>query len=40
MYYITSQEQGGYNEGWKIMDGIIIVHEVIHSLKLTKNLDM
>jgi hypothetical protein len=34
---IISQEQGGFVEGRKILDGIIVAHEVIHSLKISKN---
>ena len=30
-------EQTRYVEGCQILDGIILAHEVIHSLKLTKN---
>jgi hypothetical protein len=33
---LISPEQTGYVEGRKIMDGIILAHEVIHSLKTTK----
>ena len=34
--YVISKEQAGYVEGRQIMDNIILAHEVIHSLKLTK----
>jgi hypothetical protein len=37
---LISQKQMGYVEGRKILDGIIIAHEVIHSLKITKKLGM
>jgi hypothetical protein len=37
---ITSHEQGGYIKGHQILDGIIISHEAIHSLKSNKKLDM
>ena len=33
---IISQEQAGFVEGRQILDGIILVHETIHSLKVTK----
>ena len=33
-------EQSGFVEGRQILDGIILVHESFHSLKLTKNLGM
>jgi len=33
---IISPEQSGYVEGRQITDGIILTHELIHSLKLTK----
>jgi len=33
---LISQEQTGYVEGRQIMDGIILLNEVIHSLKLIK----
>lgn len=32
---LISLEQTRYVEGWKIMDSIILVHEIIHSLKST-----
>eukprot|EP00253_Pinus_taeda_P003713 PITA_03713 len=34
---IISPEQSGYVEGRQITDGIILTHEIIHSLKQTKN---
>lgn len=34
---IISSEQSGYVEGCQITDGIILTHEIIHSLKHTKN---
>ena len=34
---LISPEQKGYVEGRQILDGIILTHEVIHSLKQTKN---
>ena len=37
---LISLEQNGYVEGEQILDGIILDHEVIHSLKLTKNPSM
>jgi len=37
---LISPEQTGYVEGRQIMDGIILSNEVIHSLKLLKNLGM
>jgi len=33
---IISPEQSGYVEGWQITDGIILTHEIIHSLKQSK----
>jgi len=33
---IISQEQGGFVEGRKILDGIVVSHEVVHSLKISK----
>jgi hypothetical protein len=37
---IISQEQGGFVEGRKILDGIIVSHEAIHSLKVSKKVGM
>ena len=37
---LISPEQSGYVEGRKILDGIILTHEVIHSLNNTKNASM
>jgi hypothetical protein len=34
--YIISKEKVGYVEGRKIMDSVILAHEVIHSLKATR----
>ena len=34
---LISPEQSGYVEGRQILDGIILAHEVVHSLKSTKN---
>jgi len=34
--YIISKEKAGYMEGRKIMDNVILAHQVIHSLKITK----
>jgi hypothetical protein len=34
--FIISKEQSGYVEGRKIMDSIILVHDIIHSLKNTR----
>ena len=33
---LISPEQFGYVEGCQILDGIILSHEVVHSLKTTK----
>eukprot|EP00253_Pinus_taeda_P025340 PITA_25340 len=33
---IISPEQSVYVEGWKITDGIILTHEIAHSLKISK----
>jgi hypothetical protein len=35
MPFIISKEQSSYMEGRSIMDSVILVHEVIHSLKKT-----
>jgi hypothetical protein len=40
MSCMTSHEQGGYIEGHQILDGIIVSHEAIHSLKSTKKPSM
>eukprot|EP00253_Pinus_taeda_P003190 PITA_03190 len=37
---LISPEQSGYVEGRQIMDGIILTHEIIHSLKLSKQAGM
>lgn len=37
---LISLEQTSYVEGHQILDGIILSHEVIHSLKVLKNLGM
>ena len=37
---LISPEQTGYVEGHQILDGIILSHEVIHSLKITKKPSM
>eukprot|EP00253_Pinus_taeda_P007130 PITA_07130 len=37
---LISLEQSGYVEGWQIMDGILLTHEIIHSLKTTKQAGM
>jgi hypothetical protein len=34
--FVISKEQAGYVEGRQIMDNVILAHEVIHSLKMTK----
>jgi hypothetical protein len=34
--FVISKEKAGYMEGRKIMDSVILAHEVIHSLKMTK----
>jgi hypothetical protein len=34
--FIISKEQSGYVEGIQIMDSIILVHDIIHSLKSTR----
>jgi hypothetical protein len=33
--FIISKDQSGYVGGTKIMDNVILVHEIIHSLKST-----
>jgi hypothetical protein len=38
--FIISKEKSGYVEGRKIMDSVILVHEIIHSLKSTRTLGM
>jgi len=38
--FIISNEQSGYIEGRQIMDSVILVHEIIHSLKSTHTLGM
>jgi len=38
--FIVSKEKSGYVEGCQIMDNVILVHEVIHSLKSTWTLGM
>eukprot|EP00253_Pinus_taeda_P018354 PITA_18354 len=37
---LISPEQSGYAEGRQIMDGIILTHEIIHSLKQSKQAGM
>lgn len=37
---LISLEQSGYVEGWKIIVGIILTHEIIHSLKQLKKESM
>lgn len=37
---LISPEQAGYVEGRKILDGIILTHEIIHSLKHSKQAGM
>ena len=37
---LISSEQSGYVEGRQILDGIILAHEVVHSLKTSKILGM
>eukprot|EP00253_Pinus_taeda_P003053 PITA_03053 len=37
---LISLEQSGYVEGRQILDGIILTHEIIHSLKTTKQAGM
>ena len=37
---LISPEQTGFVEGRQILDGIILTHEMIHSLKQTKTLGM
>ena len=32
---LISPEQSGFMEGRQILDGVILVHEVLHSLKIT-----
>ena len=36
MPLLISPEQTGYVEGRQILDGIILTHEIIHSLKICK----
>ena len=33
---LISLEQPGFVEGRQILDGVILVHEVLHSLKITR----
>jgi hypothetical protein len=40
MNRITSTEQGGYIDGQQSLDEIIVAHETMHSLKITKNPSM
>ena len=37
LHFLISPEQTGYVEGRQILDGIILAHEVTHSLKIMKN---
>eukprot|EP00253_Pinus_taeda_P028396 PITA_28396 len=37
---LISPEQSGYIEGRQILDGIILTHEIIHSLKISKQAGM
>ena len=37
---LISLEQSEYVEGWKIINGIILTHEIIHSLKHSKKAGM
>ena len=37
---LISPEQSGYVEGRQIMDGILLTHEIIHSLKSSKQAGM
>lgn len=37
---LISLEQSGYVEGRQILDGIILTHEIIHSLKHSKQVGM
>eukprot|EP00253_Pinus_taeda_P031159 PITA_31159 len=37
LHMLISQEQSGYVEGRQILDGIILTHEIIHSLKHNKD---
>ena len=37
---IISSEQAGFVEGRQILDGIILIHETIHSIKIGKILGM
>lgn len=37
---LISPEQSGYIEGRQILDGIILIHEIIHSLKHSKQAGM
>lgn len=38
--HVISKEQEGYVEGRQIMDNVILGHEVIHSLKVSRTLGM
>ncbi|MCY6524972.1 reverse transcriptase domain-containing protein, partial [Actinobacillus pleuropneumoniae] len=37
---LISQEQSGYVEGRQILDDILLTHEIIHSLKQSKQAGM
>ena len=37
---LVSPMQSGFVEGCQILDGVILVHEAIHSLKITKKMGM
>ena len=37
---LVSKEQSGYVEGMQILDGFILSHEIIHSLKSNKKVGM
>ena len=37
---LVTKEQSGFVEGRHILDGIILVHEVIHSVKVSKKPSM
>lgn len=37
---LISSEQSGYVEGRQIMDGILLTHEIIHSVKHSKQVGM
>ena len=38
--FLISEEQSGYVEGHQILDGILIAHETIHTLKISRKVGM